>query len=70
MNVDSIKVELIDWIARLNDPNSIGKVLSLKKDLTRKNHKSTRVFGSGKHLISQISDDFNEPLEMFNEFQK
>jgi hypothetical protein len=66
MNVDSIKVELIDWIARLNDPNSIGKVLSLKKDLTRKNHKSTRV----KHLISQISDDFNEPLEMFNEFQK
>jgi hypothetical protein len=70
MNVDNIKVELIDWITRLNDQNSIERVLSLKKDITKKNHKSTRIFGSGKHLIGHISEDFNEPLEIFNEYQK
>jgi hypothetical protein len=62
MNKDSVKVELIDWIAGLKDNNSIEKVLALKKSLT-KPLGSGKIFGSGKHLIDFISDDFNESLD-------
>ncbi len=65
MNVDSIKVELIDWIAGLNDQSSINKILTLKKKLNNKSKTTagSDLFGSGKHLIEYIADDFNEPLE-------
>jgi hypothetical protein len=70
MNVDSLKVELIDWIAKLNDNAAIERIISLKKELTHTGIKKTRVFGSGKHLISFIANDFNEPLDIFKEYQK
>jgi hypothetical protein len=37
MNVDTVKIELIDWITRLKDPSSINKVLILKKKMNKKN---------------------------------
>jgi len=71
MNVDTIKVELIDWIAKLNDQNSLNEILSLKKQLSNKKIKSgTLLFGSGKYLVEYISDDFNQPLDIFKEYQK
>ncbi|MCF8459222.1 MAG: hypothetical protein K9G46_00725 [Flavobacteriales bacterium] len=70
MNIDTIKVELIDWIAQLNDQHSIGKLLHLKKQLNVKKASQTKIFGSGKHLINSISDDFNEPTDLFNDYQK
>jgi len=70
MNVDSLKVELIDWIAKLNDNAAIERIISLKKELTPTRLKKTRIFGSGKHLISFIANDFNEPLDIFKEYQR
>jgi hypothetical protein len=70
MNVDSLKVELIDWIATLNDNAAIERIISLKKELTHTGLKKTRIFGSGKHLISFIANDFNEPIDIFKEYQK
>ncbi len=72
MNVDTIKVELIDWIARLNDQYSINKILTLKERLSTKTKmkSDSKIFGSGKHLVEYIADDFNEPLDQFNEYQK
>ncbi len=70
MNVDSIKVELIDWIAKLNDNAAIERIISLKKELTHTGLKKTQIFGSGKHLISFIANNFNEPLDIFKEYQK
>ena len=70
MNVDSLKVELIDWIAKLNDNSAIERIISLKKELTHPGLKKTRIFGSGKHLISFIANDFNEPLDIFKEYQR
>jgi hypothetical protein len=70
MNVDSVKIELIDWIARLKDPSSIHKVLTLKKKLSTKKHSEKKIFGSGKHLIEYISDDFNAPLDEFKSYQQ
>ncbi len=63
MNIDTIKVELIDWIAQLNDQYAINKVLTLKKKLSTGNEKSdSKFFGSGKHLVEYIADDFSDPL--------
>ncbi len=70
MNVDSLKVELIDWIAKLNDSAAIERIISLKNELTHPRSRKTRIYGSGKHLISFIADDFNEPLDSFNEYQQ
>jgi len=69
MNTDSLKVELIDWIASLDDDNAIQKVLKLKKSLT-KPIISREIFGSGKGLIDFVADDFNEPLDLFNDYQQ
>ena len=33
MNLDTIKVELIDWIAQTNDERAINKLVSLKNEL-------------------------------------
>ena len=69
MNVDTIKVELINWIAKLNDQYSINKLLNLKNELSITDKTDSKIFGSGKHIIEYISDDFNEPLDEFNEYK-
>ena len=71
MNIDTTKVELIDWISNLNDQQSIRKLLRFKYLLTvKKRDSETKIFGSGKHLFSYISDDFNEPIDIFLDYQK
>lgn len=71
MNVDTIKIELIDWIAKLNDQKSLNKVLLLKEQLNKSPKKSeSLIFGSGKHLVEYVSEDFNDPLDEFKEYQK
>ena len=70
MSTDTIKVDLIDWIVKLNDPNLINKILSLKKELSSENKIQPEIFGSGKYLIEYISDDFNEPIDDFKEYLK
>lgn len=70
MNIDTIKIELIDWIAQLNDKEAIGKLMSLKNKLITQNSKpSSKIFGSGRHLIDYVAEDFNEPLDMFKAYQ-
>ncbi|MEA3495557.1 MAG: type II toxin-antitoxin system prevent-host-death family antitoxin [Bacteroidota bacterium] len=69
MNADTVKIELIDWIATLSDEYSISKILSLKKELSATSKTKAKIFGSGKHLFEFISDDFNEPVADFNEYQ-
>lgn len=71
MNLDSVKLELIDWIAQLKDQEALQKLLSIKnKRKPSKTRSNSEIFGSGKHLIESIADDFNEPLDVFNGYQK
>lgn len=70
MNIDTVKVELIDWIAQLHDQRAINKVIELKKKLSSKMDTEHRTFGSGKHLIEFIAEDFNEPIDLFNDYRK
>ena len=71
MDLDTTKVELIDWIAQTNDERAINKLLSLKNELNaQKDDSNSKIYGSGKHLIDYVAEDFNEPLDMFKNYQK
>lgn len=69
MNVDALKIELIDWITQLKDPTIIEKLLELKNKVTSHENKR-KVYGSGKHLVEFIAEDFNEPLDDFDPYKK
>ena len=62
MNIEVEKSEVLNWIQKLKDSELIHKIFLLKKE-TEKKKKVKRKAGSGKHLISYIADDFNEPLD-------
>jgi len=70
MSIESIKVELIDWITKINDQEEINKLLTLKKRLSTQSKSNQKIFGSGKHIIEFIDDDFNAPLDQFRDYQK
>lgn len=70
MNIDSSKVELIKWIEQLNDSYSIRRLLRLKKSISSKNESLDKKFGSGKHLIEYVADDFNEPIDLFEDYER
>lgn len=67
MNIETQKSELINWINRLKDHRIIQEIVSLK-NRSEKKPKGEREFGSGKHIFIKIADDFNEPLDDFNEY--
>lgn len=65
------KVELIDWIAHLNDQQTLKMILSLKNQSEpKKKTKDPGFFGSGKKLIEFIAEDFNDPIDAFSDYQK
>jgi len=69
MNVDTVKIELIDWITSLKDPTLIHRLLEFKKSVAIGKSKK-KVYGSGKRIIGYIADDFNEPLDDFKQYQQ
>lgn len=71
MNIDTVKLELIEWITQLSDQQSIKKLLMVKNKLSRSNGQSaSKIYGSGKHLIDYVAEDFNEPLDSFKAYEK
>jgi len=56
----------------LDDEQTINRLLKLKKEAgkTRKTKSGSRIYGSGKHLIKYVADDFNEALDMFKSYEK
>jgi hypothetical protein len=71
VNKEALKIELINWITELKDFEALDKLLLLKKKLSHvPPKKESQIFGSGSHLISFIAEDFNEPLDIFNDYQK
>ena len=68
MDAQSQKLELIQWIAGLNDLRLLRQVSAIKQHDTSKSKLTKRHFGGGKDIITHISDDFNEPLDAFTEY--
>ena len=69
MNVEIQKLELIEWILKLQDPSAIKELLKVKKVNPDKKI-STRKFGGGKYIFTYVAEDFDEPLEDFKEYMK
>ena len=69
MNIATQKLELIQWISNLNDLRVLEEVLEFRKKNASKLTQPKRFFGCGKDIILEIADDFNEPLDEFNEYK-
>jgi hypothetical protein len=67
--MEATKLELIHWIAELQDTQLLEKMLKLKQQAVKQEYKVRR-FGSGKIIIGSIAEDFNEPLEDFKSYSK
>lgn len=70
MNIDTQKIELIDWIAKLQDQQIIESILHLKERSASRQERKKKVFGSGKDIVEYLSEDFNDPLEEFKNYEK
>jgi hypothetical protein len=68
MNIEAQKLELIEWISRLQNSKIIHELLSIKQQENTIPNEGVRKFGSGKHIFTYVAEDFNEPLEDFKEY--
>ena len=71
MNIDTIKVELIDLITQFDDQQALKKLVTFKKNFSAPEIRpDSKVYGLGKYLVEFISEGFNEPLDMFKGYEK
>ncbi len=69
MTKDEVKLEVIKWICELDDLNILLEIEEIMIGTNESaNPKSRDLFGSGKHLFGEMSDDFDEPLEEFKDY--
>ncbi len=67
MNVDAQKLEIIEWVSKLQDSQIVQELLTFReKKMVQGKIKIARKVGDGKHLISYVAEDFNDPIN-FNE---
>lgn len=71
MDIELEKSAIIDWVQKLQDIGLIQKINLLKKESEKQtalvNPNSQRKAGDGKYLIEYIAENFNEPLDHFDE---
>lgn len=68
MNEQAQKLDLIRWIADLDDAGVLHQLAEIK-DQGRPNFSPVkRKFGDGKHIFTYVAEDFNEPLDDFREY--
>jgi hypothetical protein len=69
MTITSQKLELIQWISNLDNVSLLKEIAKIRNRVTSQNTEPKRFFGCGKDIVLGISEDFNEPLDHFNEYQ-
>jgi hypothetical protein len=76
MNIELEKSEIVSWVQKLKDIDLIQKIKLLKKEFEKSHpgdpsfNPSIRKFGSGRHLVTYVADDFNEPIDDFKEYME
>lgn len=68
MNLETQKLELIEWISQLQNIHIVNEIQNIKQKEKKPEQVPTRKFGSGKHIFTYVAEDFNEPLEDFKEY--
>lgn len=69
MNVETQKLEIIEWVIRLKDVSAIKELMKVKNVHPTKK-RGTRKFGSGKNIFTYVADDFDAPLPDFKDYMK
>ena len=64
MNIETQKLELIDWILKLKDSSAINKIKKMKDTTQEKKRKGIRKFGCGKNIFTYISEDGSFPTKI------
>ncbi|MDZ7900728.1 MAG: hypothetical protein U5N85_22210 [Arcicella sp.] len=67
MNATAQKLELIQWISNLDDIRLLKEVAAFRKSNQSKTQSPKRFFGCGKGIFGEIAEDFNEPLDIFDD---
>ncbi len=70
MNVDAQKLEIIEWVSRLQDSQIVQELLKFReKKMVQGKKRAPRKLGDGKYLISYIAEDFNDPIDHFKDYE-
>ena len=68
MNEQAQKLDLIRWIADLDDAQVLHQLAEIKEQARPNSSPVMRKFGDGKHIFTYVAEDFNEPLDDFREY--
>lgn len=69
MNATAQKLELIQWISNLDDISLLNEVVAFRKRNQSKMQSPKRFFGCGKSVFGEITENFNEPLDIFDDYK-
>ena len=69
MTLTSQKLALIQWISILDNVVLLKEIAEIRNRTTSQSTEPKRFFGCGKDIVLEIAEDFNEPLDHFNEYQ-
>ena len=68
MNIQSLKLELIQWILSSQDIQLLNKIHNIKeKSVEDSSAIQPRKFGCGKGIFTYVADDFDETPPGFEE---
>ncbi len=69
MDIEVEKSEILQWLQKLKDNEVIHKIFLLKNETEKKEqfYDPKRKAGDGKYLIKYIAEDFDEPIDHFDE---
>ncbi len=69
MNIQSLKLELIQWILLLQDIQILNEIQNIKeKSVENTAAIQPRKFGYGKGIFTYVADDFDETPPGFEEY--
>ena len=69
MNIQSLKLELIQWILLLQDLQILNEIQNIKeKSVENTAAIQPRKFGCGKGIFTYVADDFDETPPGFEEY--
>jgi hypothetical protein len=69
MNIEALKLELIQWILLLQDIQLLNEIQNIKENSGKNSTASQpRKFGCGKSLFTYLADDFDATPPGFEEY--
>ncbi|HAG83150.1 MAG TPA: hypothetical protein DD379_02320 [Cyanobacteria bacterium UBA11162] len=69
MNIEALKLELIQWILLLQDIQLINEIQNIKeKSGKNSNAIQPRQFGCGRGIFTYVADDFDATPPGFEEY--